>query len=276
MIILHEIQSKLAELKELVGQKALHPFLIKNMNDAPSIDEDKLLLLISIFDQLNLPDIEKNTYIISTMLIQLALDTHDYVRPNSIEDDLKSQQLMVLAGDYYSGLYYKQLSSVSNISLIRELSIGIKEINENKIMIYERQMNDINQILKSLKVIEGGLFKKLTNFFQIDPWDELILNFLLARRLLHEKNLYFQTKSSVVADALKKLLFNHHGLNEFDLTQDKEKKLIYCFDQAINNAIHLMDLGKENLPQINELLTERINVLKNEHQTMVKTFVEEG
>jgi heptaprenyl diphosphate synthase len=276
VIILHEIQSKLAELKELVEQKAHHPYLIKNMNDAPSIDEDKLLLLISIFDQLNLSDIEKNTYILATMLIQLALDTHDYVRPNSIEDDLKSQQLMVLAGDYYSGLYYKHLAGINNVSLIRDLSVGIKEINENKILIYERQVNDIDQMLMSLIIIEGGLFNKLMIFFQRNQWSELILNFLLVKRLLNEKNQYLNLGSSVVAEAMEKLLYAQNGQNQLHMTQVKEKDLINAFDQAIERSIQLMDSGKENLPQINEILIERMNDLKNKHQSMVKTFVEEG
>lgn len=276
MIILYELQSKLAELKELIEQRANHPYLVKNI-DAPIIDEDKLLLLILIFDQLNLADIETNTYITATMLIQLALDTHDYVRSHSIEEDLQSQQLTVLAGDYFSGLYYKYLSEINNISLIRELSKGVKEINEHKIMVYEQfQFNNIDQILNSFKVIEGALFEKLTNFFQVNLWSDFTLNFLLVKRLLLEKNQFIKTGSSVGFEAFKKLITDQDDLNRKGISQKQQKNVLHVFDQAINHAIHLMNLGEGDFPHLNDLLKQRIHSIVDQHQAMIKTFVEEG
>lgn len=277
VIILYEIQSKLAELKELIEQRANHPYLVKHI-DSPLIDEDKLLLLILIFEQLNLADIETNTYITATMLIQLALDTHDYVRSNSIEEDLKSQQLTVLAGDYFSGLYYKHLSEFNNVSLIRELSKGVKEINEHKIMVYEQfQFNDIGQILNSFKVIEGALFEKLANFFQVNLRSDFTLNFLLVKRLLLEKNQLIKTGSSIGFEAIKKLIFDKDDLYRKGITKEQQQKdVLLVFDRVINQAIHLMTLAETDIPHLNELLKSRIHSIVNQHQAMINTFVEEG
>ncbi|MGJ7919979.1 heptaprenyl diphosphate synthase component 1 [Neobacillus sp. LXY-4] len=276
MIILHDIQTKLAELKELVEQKAFHPYLMKHIQ-VPLIDEDRLLLLISIFDQLNLSDIEKNTYITATLLIQLALDTHDYVHSVSIDEELKGQQLTVLAGDYFSGLYYKHLANINNISLIRELSNGIKEINEHKIMLHGNpHTNNIELVLDHLKKIEGALFEKIADFFKVSFSSEFTLNLLLVKRLLREREQFLTTGTSIGFEAIKKMMVNDDPKSNAELTDDQQKKLLYAFDQAINRTIHSIKAGMKNLPYVNELFNMRIQSIVDEYQAMVKTFVEEG
>lgn len=273
MIILHDIQTKLAEMKELIEQRAFHPYLLKNIK-TPMIDEDKILLLITVLDQLNLSDIEKNTYITATLLIQLALDTHDLVRANSIEEDLKSQQLTVLAGDYYSGLYYKYLASVKNVSLIRELSDAIKEINEQKILLHDQnQFHDIDQILNCLERIEGALFDKISKYFNVSIWSDFTFKFLLAKRLLREREQIITTGTSIGYDAIKKL--NLKDTDDNSLFKE-EKNILHVFDQAIKRTINLMNSGVKNYPLIQELFDHRIQSIVDEYQNIVKTYVEEG
>jgi heptaprenyl diphosphate synthase len=276
VIILQDIQSRLADMKELIEQKANHPYLLQNIG-APKLDEDKLLLLLLILNPMNLSKIEMNTYTTSTILIQLALDTHDFVHSTILEDELKNQQLTVLAGDYFSGLYYQHLSEISNISLIRELSKGIKEINEHKIMIYEHTPNnDISQLLNNLKTIEGALLLKITDYFNLSNWNEFILNFLLVRRLIEEKNLFINTDTSQVFDALKKMNFSKYGQEKIELSNEQQQYLLLVCDQIIHHAITMMKKGMEDLPMENEILNVRISSLLNEHQTKANILVEEG
>ena len=276
MIILQDIQSRLAEIKELIEQKANHPYLLQNIG-APKIDEDKLLLLILILTPLNLSKIELNTFTTSTILIQMALDTHDYVQSSIVENELKNQQLTVLAGDYFSGLYYQHLSEISNISLIRELSKGIKEINEHKIMVYEHtQINDMSQLLTTLKIIEGALLTKITDYFNLKYWDEVSHNFLLVRRLIDEKNLYINTGTSQVFEAMKKMFFPKNSQQKTDLSKEQQQYLLLNCDQSIRHAITLMKNGMENLPLENEFLNKRISSLLKEHQSKANILVEEG
>lgn len=275
MIILHDIQTRLAEMKELIGQKAFHPFLIKNIQ-APMIDEDKILLLLSFFDQLKIPDIEKQTYITATLLIQLALDTHDHVHIDSIEDDLKSQQLTVLGGDYFSGLYYKHLASVGNITLIRELSNGIKEINEQKILLHEyNPLSNPEQIIEHITKIEGALYVRITDFFGLSAWDAFTKAFLLVKRLLLEREQFMTTGTSICSEAAKKAMIQNYQRGT-EISVKQHGSIVRFFDRAIGHHIETMDVASKQLSTAHQLLQMRIQSLKDEHHDMVKTFVEEG
>ena len=70
----------------------------------------------------------------------MLLDTHDDVS-NTLEDEnsMKTRQFTILAGDYYSGLYYKVLAEVCNTEMIKKLSEGVKTINEHKVTIYHKK-----------------------------------------------------------------------------------------------------------------------------------------
>jgi heptaprenyl diphosphate synthase len=194
-----------------------------------------------------------------------------------VEDELKNQQLTVLAGDYYSGLYYQHLSEISNISLIRELSKGIKEINEHKIMVYEHTPNNnIHQLLDNLKIIEGALITKLTKYFHIQEWNEFTLHFLLVRRLLQEKNIIGKSGTSNWIEALKRTVFPTYAQNKVPLSNEQQQHLLLVCDQSINQAISLMKIGMEKLPLKNELLFERIHSFVHEHQSKANILVEEG
>src|SRR5699024_3634853 len=89
-------------------------------------------------NNINMPVKKKEKYMITTMLVQIALDTHDLVtdkkndtvEPLSVES---TRQLTVLAGDYYSGLYYLLLAEIEDYQLIHALAIAIKEITELKL-----------------------------------------------------------------------------------------------------------------------------------------------
>ena len=101
------------------------------------------------------------TIALTVMLIQIALDTHDFVKNDDEEiESMEVQQLTVLAGDFYSGLYYKELSYLPNIHLIRCLAEAIKIINENKIRVYQREITTFEDFMHSMKIIETSLYKK--------------------------------------------------------------------------------------------------------------------
>ena len=125
----------------------------------------------------------------------IALDTHDDVS-NTLEDEnsMKTRQFTILAGDYYSGLYYKVLAKVCNTEMIKKLSEGVKTINEHKVTIYSKKQSHVNEVINSVKFIEFSLIGELTDYFEVTNWNDAIANFLLLKRLLKEKSEYEQSE----------------------------------------------------------------------------------
>jgi heptaprenyl diphosphate synthase len=117
--LMHEFEKKLAGMKAEIESYVFHPYL-RQYIIPPNIDEDKLLILISIVDQLELSPYKRDIIVKAIMLMHIALDTHDHVT-NILMDEtsMKIRQLTVLAGDYYSGLYYKLLAEIGTSRLLK-------------------------------------------------------------------------------------------------------------------------------------------------------------
>src|SRR5690625_3679392 len=88
---------------------------IENHIQKPVIDREKVKLLTTLLNYSSLSKQLKKQYILSVMLVQVALDTHEQI-PVTSEGNWESPkeklktQLFVLAGDYYSGMYYELLA----------------------------------------------------------------------------------------------------------------------------------------------------------------------
>lgn len=270
---MQDVRHKFTAILEKVEKSVFDEFLLKYIN-TPVIDEDKLLILISILDRLEISFNEIENYALSTMLIQIALDTHEHIATSSETE--KSRQLTVLAGDYFSGLYYKLLADSEDILMIKALSKGIKEINEHKISVYHHESEGIEKLMTSIKVIESGLLAKLSDYFKVDLWNDFIANLFLFKRLLNEKRKFLQEESSVLFEALKKLIFPKTGLKLKELSNQQQRQLVNIVDQYLEVSKKGIDTGIMQLPYLNEILEKRINFLMNQHKPFAKTFVEEG
>ena len=187
--MLNEINN-IRELKQVIETKAYHPYLQKYI-EKPVVDEDKLLLLWGLFNELDISNDERNHYILSTMLVQIALDTHEKVSNTNVtlesSDLLKSRQLTVLAGDFYSGLYYQVLSEVGNTKMIRALSNAVKTINDHKIRLYQYALTSLPSFIESVKAVESSLIQKIAEFYQQTTWMKNAENILLLKASVYGK-----------------------------------------------------------------------------------------
>lgn len=273
MIKLPDIRQKFTDIKEQVEQKVFHPYLLKYI-DMPVIDEDKLLILVSIMDRLELSYNELKNYATTTMLIQIALDTHEHIS-NATVDEI-NRQLTVLAGDYYSGLYYKLLAESEDIRMIKELSKGVKEVNEHKVSIYQKEIDNIENLMTSIKKIESSLLVKFSACFKVDLWNEFITNLFFFKRLLQEKTLFMETGSSIMFESMKDLIIPNKNLSIKNLSDKQHRDLLGICDRYLDSSKQFLLNGISQLPYLNDMLEARITSIINEHQPFANTLVEEG
>jgi heptaprenyl diphosphate synthase len=268
-----DIRQKFTDIKEQVEKKVLHPYLLKYI-ETPVIDEDKLLLLVSIMERLELSYKEIQNFAMSTMLIQIALDTHEHI--TNIPGDEKNRQLTVLAGDYYSGLYYKLLAESEDTKMINELSKGIKEVNEHKVAVYQNECDGIENLMTSMKRIESSLLEKFSEVFKVDLWNEFIANLLFVKRLLQEKKVFIDSGNSILFEAMKEIIFPKKEFSIKNLSNEQKRHLLVICDRYIDYSKDFLQKGINQLPYLNDLLEDRITSIINEHQPIAKTLVEEG
>ncbi|TKI01583.1 heptaprenyl diphosphate synthase component 1 [Bacillus cereus] len=203
-----DIYGGYAGIKEKLMEKLRHPYFV-NYIEEPFIDEEKIALLYGALKSANLHIEQIEHYVVTIMLVQIALDTHERVSNKAGEEEIefhKCRQLTVLAGDYYSGLYYYLLSMNRDIVLIRALAEGIKEINEHKIMLYQKAHETTDDIMKSIVTIESALLQKTCDHFQLSHWKPFITYVLGGNRLQKEIQLYADKQHSPVFQAMQDAL----------------------------------------------------------------------
>ena len=264
-------------IKEKLHNLITHPYLNKHI-EYPAIDEDKLLLLYSILESIDISDEKKEQYILSTMLVQIALDTHDMVtnaKAGQLHDgDEKSRQLTVLAGDFYSGLYYRLLADVNDISMIKTLAHSIKQINEHKIAYYHKELEGIEPLMDSLGKIESSLIQSVSGFFSNSVMKELSGNFLLLKRLIQERKLFCHERSTFLFDTLRRIAFSK---GEKDVaSKEQETYLLYLIDRYIDHIKQRIEQLTHSIPTMNKLLETRIQDLFYEIPFSSKKYAEEG
>lgn len=272
------ITTLLTELKDLIETKANHPYL-RMFLERPDIDEDKLLLLTGLFNELEITEAERKKYILSTMLVQMALDAHELVTNTEGHDEegsqLKNRQLTVLAGDYYSGLYYQLLAEVENIPLIRVLASAIKDINEHKILLYQKSLNEISGLIESLKAIESSLIRKVADNFNKPGWRELSADLLLLNRLHSERKSYLESGQSIIFEILKKIIFPKKE-KPVSLSSEQAALVLDKMDQCIALAQNSLKATMEKIAPQNGILTDRIANILEYTAVSANSFVEEG
>ncbi|MCD8511456.1 MAG: heptaprenyl diphosphate synthase component 1 [Bacillus sp. (in: Bacteria)] len=155
-----------------------HPYIQKYVDD-PIVDMDQTTLLYLMLREKGLDSGYIKQCILTTTLVQAALDTHESVSVKNFihESSKRKRQLTVLAGDYYSSLYYYVLSNVNDTKLIRVLAQSIQEINESKMNVYQMDQTYNPAEFQDIKIIDSSLLQNIAVMLQLPKWKELINEF---------------------------------------------------------------------------------------------------
>lgn len=267
MIQVSKEELELHTLKQKIIAKVRHPFLTKFIPE-PVIDEDKLVLLASIMDDTNLPDVKKEQYIITTMLVQVALDTHDLVTLTDEDEEqetVRNRQLTVLAGDYYSGMYYYLLSQLDDIPMIHTLASAIKDINEQKMELYYKDVDSFQEFMNGLRDIESLLIQRVASYVQRAGINDVAGEWLLTKKLLDEKKNIQQNGFSPLFDLLLKS----------PTTNTNYAQIMTTVENMIQKNINRLELTLSQLPLHFNLLKSYVHTTLSDHQ-YTKQFAEEG
>lgn len=213
----HSLSLDPNEIKALLENKMRQPYVEKFIQK-PFIDHEKITILNEIYDHVELPIQEKKQLIITIMLVQIALDTHELIPSDGSSVMTETEkQLSVLAGDYYSGLYYLLLAEMQNIEMIQLLANAIKQINEQKMTLYYEDINTFNELIHAMTQVESLLFTNVAYSFNMEnTFIELIEEVLLVNRLYkeiesiqqqrHSYSLYFFKNNGITDDKYNVIL----------------------------------------------------------------------
>lgn len=268
------IYEEIKKIKEELEQKINHPYILKFVK-LPVLDDDKILLLYSILKKSSLPKKKLHNYIITTMLVQIALDTHENVSNSTAkdnDDDLKERQLTVLAGSYYSGIYYYLLSNIDDVEMIQTLATAIKMVNEEKITVYQKEALSINDLVHHIGLIESILIQKVADYVNSPELKKLALDVLLLKRLTREKDNFLKFGLSDFFEALRSEVVSKAGT----VVDNQIDQLVILTDQYINQTkSNIIKYINDGTP-INALLKERVENLVGSHGFYQEKVAEEG
>lgn len=256
---------ELNKLRSLIEDKIQHDYL-DNIIKKPAIDEMKLGLLYTIMKQSKLPESKKEQYILSTIFVQMALDTHQTVPIKNDGDESslkqKSRQLTVLAGDYYSGLFYSLLSDTEDFPVIHILATAIKEINEYKMRFYYNGIGTIDEAINLLMKIESLLVSRILSHVNAIPDPAIIENIIILNALLRERNLVINNDSSSLLENLAISLGSEQNLlDKLEPIIDEKIKFIEEFIAMIPKQFNTL---KENITMIFQDLLENNTFIAKE------------
>jgi heptaprenyl diphosphate synthase len=173
--------------------------LIEAYTEIPDFPEIRSQILFIFFQRETVLFNKSELFTLVTSLVQLGLDTHDAVPISNDAKNLKdvrSRQLKVLAGDYFSARFYQLLANSGEFDMVRKLSNSICDVNQFKINFY--------QVIRHLKLSADEYIQHLTEIKSI-----IFLTFIemvsAPRRLIWEEIVKEFTKCEILIREWSKL-----------------------------------------------------------------------
>lgn len=252
------IEEQVSQLKNNIFTQLHHRTLLQ-FTGQPVVEDDQLLYLL--LPKLNgeqwSEQLEQSASAVS--MVYAALNGHELIEEQDATS--KSQQLTVLAGDYYSGMYYTTLAAIPDIQLIRSLSEAVAKISECKTAVYEPEKRSINEWFEALRVIEAMATQQFMKHYDFDCYIEIVeLGLVLARFKREMKQWQEKHQKS-------RFMKNLEQHEEF-ASKSYEQILQQQISDLSSKLIRSITSSPILLDEVKTIMLQHIKSDMREHQTM--------
>jgi heptaprenyl diphosphate synthase len=184
------LQEDITAIYQQVIDQVNHDVLTRYVENPP-ISFLRMKLLYLFLTQLGLAQSMIHRYIVTSSLVQLGLDSHENIGQGKEEtlQAIRTRQLTVLAGDFFSSKYYYLLARAGDVRGIRQLAKGIEKINEFKMKLYREKNINAEDYLQRKTEIEAQLLLSFVEDMACDKkeiWHSFIYQLILIEYLLHD------------------------------------------------------------------------------------------
>lgn len=169
--------------------------MIRKHTAIPALPDARLRLL-HVFLEASESAGRSEVYGTVTALLQTGLDIHDRVAPGDDSEEeqaMRTRQLKVLAGDYYSSRFYELLAAAGEVGMIAELSRAIADVNRRKMELYLRIQGgtapELREYLDEVAGIKVRLFEGFDGLLEgplLPHWQKLLKLVGLCEAALEE------------------------------------------------------------------------------------------
>jgi len=166
-----------------IAKKYVEYDMIQAYTQLPDFPDSRARLLFAFLANQRIPLLHSELYSLVTSLVQIGMDTHDMIDSNSgqvPEREMRSRQLRVLAGDYFSSRFYQLLSQAGQVEMVRRISDGVCEVNKLKVNFYMRMKQlkmNAEEYLNQCIQLKTELFQVFTGILDekmVRIWQELL------------------------------------------------------------------------------------------------------
>ncbi|WP_337032993.1 heptaprenyl diphosphate synthase component 1 [Paenibacillus illinoisensis] len=205
-------------------------------------------------------------YALATSLVQLAMDTHDRIDTISgdrKEQEMRSRQLNVLAGDYLSSRFYQLLAHAGRIEMIGKLSGAVSAVNVRKMTLYDRMKKllvSAEEYLHETVQLKMQLFLSFADMIgskEQKLWESLLAEFSLCETVVEELQRMNDAKKFSHSYAFWHI-YKQGTADERNLIGQPEPDMRACGAMAVKYQIDglLLDRLRESTNRIKLLLQE--------------------
>ncbi|MCJ8011090.1 heptaprenyl diphosphate synthase component 1 [Paenibacillus sp. KQZ6P-2] len=179
-----------------LAKKYVEYDMIQKHTELPPFPDARVQLLYIFLDQgTSKPSVHSELFSLVTSLVQMGIDTHETIdtqvgKPG--EGFMRSRQLKVLAGDYFSSRFYQLLSQKGQIEAVSRLSQAICDVNVLKMNLYGKMKSlllSADEYLRQMVQLNMQLFLSFTPLIE-EPlrelWNTLLQNISECEAVVRE------------------------------------------------------------------------------------------